>query len=260
VLFIAYALGGEAGFRLAQHLGFECRADTLLRAVKFAATGPADGNKVRVVGIDDWAWRKRQSYGTILVDLEKHCPLDILPDRSTETVEAWLRQHPEIEVVSRDRAGAYAEAAANGAPQAIQVADRWHLLCNLTQAIQRMLERLSNVVRQLRLTEVRPQPQQPLVGNDESQPIHQNRHQRISDQRRQRRKERYEAVVAAYQRGSSQRSIARELKLSRRTVSRFLRSGEFPERAPRHWRSQVEKFQPYLELRWAEGCHNASQL
>lgn len=258
VEFISYALGGEAGFRLAQHLGFECSADMLLRLIKSAQARAKPVEKVRVVGIDDWAWRKRQRYGTILVDLEKRCPLDILPDRSAETVEAWLRQHPEIEIVSRDRAGAYAEASANGAPQAIQVADRWHLLCNLTQVIQRMLERLGNAVRQLRPAEATPQ--QPATLAVREQPPGQPNRQTVSEQRRHRRMERYEAVVAAHQRGSSQRAIARELNLTPKTVSRFLRSGEFPEQAPRHRRSWIQKYQPYLEQRWTEGCHNASQL
>src|SRR3954462_7460501 len=86
---------------------------------------------VRAVGIDDWAWRKGHRYGTIVVDLERHKVVDLLPDREADTVAQWLTEHPEIEVVSRDRSAAYADAARRGAPQALQAADRWHLLENL---------------------------------------------------------------------------------------------------------------------------------
>ncbi len=94
----------------------------------------------RVLGIDDWAWRKGQRYGTILCDLELGRVVDLLPDRTVETVAAWLREHPGVEIISRDRASAYAEAARTAAPKAIQVADRWHLLRNVVEALQRLLE------------------------------------------------------------------------------------------------------------------------
>jgi transposase len=101
-----------------------------------ASSGP-----VRVLGLDDWAWKKGQTYGTILVDLEKHQVIELLPDRSPKTVERWLRTHPEIEIVSRDRGGDYAAAARKGAPQAQQVADRFHLVKNLREAIRDLMER-----------------------------------------------------------------------------------------------------------------------
>jgi transposase len=96
---------------------------------------------VRILGIDDWAWKKGQTYGTILVDLETRRPIELLPDRSTETVEAWLRTHPEVDIVSRDRGGEYAAAARKGAPQAQQVADRFHLLKNLRERLKEVMDR-----------------------------------------------------------------------------------------------------------------------
>jgi transposase len=123
---IGFATCGEAGAQLTGQMGIVVSASTILRYLRSAACPPPE--TVRILGIDDWAWRKGQTYGTILIDLERRCPIDVLPDRKEETVETWLRLHPEIEVVSRDRAGAYAEAARKGAPQAQQVADRFHLL------------------------------------------------------------------------------------------------------------------------------------
>jgi transposase len=118
--------------------------DTLLRRVKRIQNEAAP--PPRVVGIDDWAWRKGQRYGTLVVDLERGDVIDLLPDRDAETVAAWLKAHPGVEVVSRDRSAAYAQAATEGASQAEQVADRWHLLKNLREAVERVLERHSAVV------------------------------------------------------------------------------------------------------------------
>src|SRR5258706_8893308 len=131
--------------------------DTLLRRVKRLKNESAP--PPRVVGIDDWAWRKGQHYGTIFVDLERGDVIDLLPDRAAETVAAWLKAHPGVEVVSRDRSAAYAQAATEGAPQAEQVADRWHLLKNLREAVERVLERHSAVVdAALKATETPSEP------------------------------------------------------------------------------------------------------
>ena len=140
---IGSSLGGEAGARLAARMAITTSPDTLLRRVKRLKNEPAE--PPRVVGIDDWAWRKGQRYGTIVVDLERSDVIDLLPDRDTGTVTTWLRAHPGVELVSRDRSSAYAQAATEGASQARQVADRWHLLKNLREAIERVFERHSAV-------------------------------------------------------------------------------------------------------------------
>jgi transposase len=266
---LGYALGGEAGFRLSERLGIPGSADTILRKLKGSACSEID-HTVRVLGVDDWAWCKGRRYGTILVDLERHQPIDLLPDRDAETLKRWLQDHPGVEIITRDRAGAYAEGARVGAPEAEHVGDRFHILCNLTQALHRFLERLTGALRQARIAERESlsveETSQHLCSDPAAQPASRgekrpvNRHQQLAQERRERRKARYEAVIAAQQRGLSERAIARELGLSRMTVRRFLHSGRFPERAQRAARTALAPFQPYLEKRWSEGCHNAAQL
>jgi hypothetical protein len=136
---IGLALGGRAGVRLATRLGMPTSRMTLLRRVR-ALELPAYPAPT-VVGIDDWAWRKGRTYGTIVVDLERHCPIALLPTREVEPVAQWLRTHPDIAIIARDRAEAYAEAATRGAPAAQQVADRWHLLRNLGDTVAQVFER-----------------------------------------------------------------------------------------------------------------------
>lgn len=123
---IALALGGAAGARLSAKLGMASSPSTLLRIIRRMC--PAVVVPPRAIGIDEWAWRKGRQYGTILVDLERHRVVDLLPDCSGERVTAWLKANPTIEVIARDRSGPFANAATEGAPAAIQVADRWHLL------------------------------------------------------------------------------------------------------------------------------------
>lgn len=143
---IGFALGGAPGARHATAAGMPVSRRTLLRVVR-AAPCPEAG-RVRVVGVDDWSNRRGRTYGTILVNLETHQVIDLLPDRTAETLALWLRQHPEVEIVSRDRGGAYADGARQGAPQAVQVADRFHLLKNVTDSLERFLARKHASLRQ----------------------------------------------------------------------------------------------------------------
>jgi len=139
---IGFALNGEGGARLACRLGMPISATTLLRSLHLVPTPPIE--KVRVVGLDDWAWRKGQRYGTIIIDQERHVVLDLLAERSAQSVQKWLEMHPEVEIVSRDRGGTYVDGATQGAPQATQVADRWHIRVFFGRCRGRVLDSYSH--------------------------------------------------------------------------------------------------------------------
>jgi len=254
---LGLALGGEAGARTAQRLGLIVSGDTLLRQLRRGFVVPkATAIAPRVLGLDDWAWRKGQRYGTILCDLERRRVVDLLPDRQSHTVTQWLRNHAPPEVIARDRAGAYAEAARQGAPHAVQIADRFHLLRNLREALEQVLTRHTAVIEEA-LQKSSPAPVPPPLIPPASTLT---RPQQLSRERRQRRFERYQQVLALHQRGTSKRAIARQLALNRQTVRHWLRAGQFPERQVPQRPSLVDSWLSYLEKRWAEGCRNRSQL
>ena len=134
---VAHAAGGTPAERLLRRLGIRVSDDTILRQLLRAAQVVPP--RARIIGIDDWSWRKSQNYGTIIIDLERRAVIDVLEDRDVVTCTDWLKRHPEVEVISRDRCGLYAQAARQGAPQAEQVADRFHIVQNLRQAIEEQM-------------------------------------------------------------------------------------------------------------------------
>ncbi len=136
-----HGVGGRPGERLLTRIGMPISDDTILRCLKRRAKASRADANVRVLGVDDWAWRKGSTYGTIIVDLERRQVIDLLPDRSASATADWLKRYPDIEIISRDRCGSFAQGAREGAPQARQVADRFHILQNLREAIQAQLSR-----------------------------------------------------------------------------------------------------------------------
>ena len=256
---LGLALGGEAGQRLAERLAMPVSADTLLRMTRRAGNDNEPPPTPRVLAVDDWAWRRGRRYGTILVDLERNAVVDLLPDRQAETLAGWLRRHPGVEVVARDRAGAYADGVRQGAPDAVQVADRWHLLRNLGDAVRAVVDRLHAVIRRVakQVGEQRPMPAAAAPAPDSVNPTAAARRSQASYARRQAR---YEEAARLRAAGVSILCIAAQLGADRKTVRRWLRAGSAPL-----WRKppRVGVLAPYrdrLERRWAEGCRNAALL
>jgi transposase len=275
---IGFALGGEAGARLAEHLDMPTSPDTLLRRVKEAADEPAP--PPRYVGIDDWAFRKGQRYGTVVVDLERGRVIDLLPDREAATVEKWLREHPGVEVITRDRAAAYAQGARAGAPQALQVADRWHLLKNLREALERLLGRLDgDVTDALQASPVEDRPAigkaeadatlpelepQPALSEPTPLPIAASAtsaRQAARQARRKQRAARHAEVRVLREQGLSLRQIAHQTGLSLKAVIRYCRQDRCPDWNPgRSRRTGLDTFTNRIEAWIAAGGRNAAEL
>lgn len=261
LLRLARAAGGEAGARLATAAGLPVSPDTLLRLLRRNAPGSIVAP--RVLGVDDFALRRGRRYGTILIDLESHRALDLLPDREAATVAAWLREHPGIEIVARDRAEAYAEGVRAGAPGALQVADRFHLLQNASAALDEVLRG-----RRRRLEYAEPSPEaegiDPTVQAVASErPLSRNRQEQLA--RRARRKARWQQVRDRRAGGASISGIARQLGMCRRTVRHYLATADSPQPRPPPQpgglRSPLlQPYVTYLQDRWQAGRHNVSQL
>lgn len=248
--------GGEAGKRAATATGIQTSADTLLRRV-VQASEPVQ-TVTPHVGIDEWAWHRGHRYGTLIVNLDTHRPLVLLPGREQRSLTAWFRKYPEIQVVSRDRGGIYAMAARDGAPQAKQVADRWHLLKNIGDALERMMYRHMPLIR-LVATELSPKKNAPEVQSATSPVL--LLPDRIKQQRREKRHQRWAEVNSLYKNGRGIREISRITGLSRVTVRRWIQSVTFPEMSIRPPKpSLLDSWRDWLEQQRKKGNHNASQI
>jgi transposase len=252
---ITLALGGQAGARLAGRLGLMTSGSTLLRQVR-RRVQPDMVMGPRVLGIDDWAWKKRHRYGTILCDLEAGKVVDLLPDRESATVADWLRGHPGTQIVSRDRASSYAEAARRAAPGAVQIADRWHLLNNLSEALRTALEPHRRILAQAAQTSQLPDLTEPVPAPQLSAAPAITSKQK----NRERRHTLYQQVKALVESGMSQSDVTRQLDVSLRTVQRWTQAGSFPERTPRCFPHSVDAYAAYLDQRLLQGCRNITQL
>src|SRR5712691_8736485 len=191
-------IGGQAGADVGSELGISGSRDTILRLVR-QWEQPAL-QEPHVIGLDDWAWKRRLRYGTLICDLERGLPIDLLPDRAVETVSAWLQNHPKIEIVSRDGSSEYASAIKKGAPRARQVSDRWHLVKNLAACVSVQLTQSLTQLRRAELAAVNiPEEEQPVHQHD-SHPRTQAE-QRTQQARQAERSARYEHITALFKQG-----------------------------------------------------------
>lgn len=256
---IGLAAGGEAGARLARRLAMPVSPDTLLRLV---ARSPEPLTPVpKVLAVDEWAWRKGHRYGTVLVDLERNQVVDLLPDRQAGTLATWLRAHPGIKIVARDRAGAFADGAAQGAPEAVQVADRWHLLRNVGDALRHAVERhhvaLRRIGREVAAELAAERAADAPTLRPEPVPTALERRRAAA---RARRQALYDEAMRLREGGATLKSIAETLGTPPRTLAYWFATGHAPLYDRRASGSILDPFRDYLERRYAEGCRNARQL
>jgi transposase len=259
---LGVALGGMAGVSLGQQWDVVVSRNTLLRLLRKLPL-PAVPTP-RVLGVDDFALRKRHTYGTILVDLERRRPVALLPERTAAPFAQWLQEHPGVEVIARDRASAYAEGARHGASEATQVADRFHLIQNLAEALDQVFTTQHQALDAVNATE-RQQPV-PLPDGTSAVPVPPpptpSAEQARAAQRAARRQARYDAVWTLHRQGWSTAAIATQVGCSRRTIERYLQRSTWPVRQHRrhYGRSILNPYQAYLLERWNAGCHTAIQL
>ncbi|WP_244876857.1 ISL3 family transposase [Winogradskya consettensis] len=244
---IGLALAGRAGSRLASVIGVAAGRDTLLRLVKALPDPPE--TPITVLGVDDFAFRRGRHYGTVLIDMASHRPVDMFDGRDGDSLAAWLRKHPEVEVICRDRASGYGEGARSGAPQAVQVADRFHLWQNLGQAVEKTVNAHRSQlaaaapppVDDSRPTEVQPLPEKKIVV---------------------RLREHHAAVHELAAQGLNKSAIGRKLGLHQATVRKYLNAASHAElTAVTEQRAHlVDDYVAYLHRRWNEGERNATAL
>ncbi|MFE9306013.1 ISL3 family transposase [Streptomyces sp. NPDC006856] len=239
---------GRAGARLASTVGITVGKDTLLRLVR-ALPEPEVG-EVEVLGVDDFAFRKGRHYGTVLIDMATHLPLHLYDGREGEDLAAWLRDHPEVKVICRDRSGGYAEGARAGAPQAEQVADRYHLWANLGQAVEKTVN-----ARRSRLAEP---PSEPADAPGEPPVLQPLAGLKIVT----RLREQHAAAHALREQGMSKAAIGRKLGLHQATVRKLVNAPSADDVVAKSLQRAhvVDPYVGYLHRRWNEGVRNAAQL
>lgn len=271
---VGLALGGEAGARLLPVLGASASPATLFRLVR-RAPSPVVATP-RVLGVDDWARRRGHTYGTILVDLERRRPVELLPDREAATFARWLREHPGVEVVARDRAEAYAQGARDGALEAVQVADRWHLLKNVGELLERLLHMHRAALADAASTDAPAPPTSP------SSNVFPNARAREAPEgpaktpsgvqvttapaaavaaHQVARQARYDRVHGLRGLGLSHRAIAARVEMTPATVRKYLRAPTCPTRAVQRTKvGSLTTIDSHLRARWQEGREDALVL
>lgn len=236
--------GGNLGASIAMIMGINVSSSTILRLIYKVPDMNVEIPKV--LGIDDWAYRKGTNYGTILVDLEKNLPVDLLPDRNAETIRKWLEEHPGVEVISRDRAGEYTRGARQGAPDAIQVADRWHLLVNLGDALHRMMNNYNRELRQAAQSEKADD----VKKKDSPENIVQEKKIVCKNELK------FQQVKELQAQGKSIKFIFRATGIHRETIKKYFHFDNYPVNETINYTSTVDPFGQYITTRWSEGMHN----
>ncbi len=263
VRLFGHTAGGRPSERLMARLGMPMSDTTILHSVKASAKDQPNGAVLRVVGIDEWAWRKGRNFGTVIVDLERRKVVELLADRTATSTADWFKRHPGIEIVSRDRAGLYADAARQGAPQARQVADRFHLLKNFRETVERQLGRFEAPIRQgaLQSEDDPDPPEQPVIERSDgcSEVV---AHERLVRRERDAsRQAMFDEIRALYDAGNTVTEIARQLGIGPRRVYRWVRRIDVPEHslmAPKL--STPAYFGAFLARSWADGTTKIRHL
>jgi transposase len=264
---IGFALGGEAGSRLAAKLSLPTSPDTILRRVKNAADEPTP--PPRFVGIDDWAYRKGLTYSTILIDLERRCVIDLLPGRDGEALKQWLAKNPQVKVITRDRWPAYIEAATASAPQAKQVADRFHLLRNVREAVEKLLSRHGSQIRTASaeadsvaaMSTNAPANEMPSVPEVPAVAKPMSKKEQLRGEKQRIREEKFRQVKELTAQGESSRAIARRLGINVNVVHKYRRLEACPDWTPgRTSATQLDPFAKFIADWVATGNLNSADL
>jgi transposase len=261
---VGLALAGRAGVRLAARLGVSTSGDSLLRLGRALPDPPA--GSVEVLGVDDFALRRGQVYGTVLTDIVTGRPVDLVEDRTAAALAGWLGEHPGVKVICRDRSGAYAEGARSGAPQALQVADRYHLWANLGEAVERVVLAHRGCLAEPIPACAEPQlPRDPVcdlagdplkVAVASAVPAEYGSAPRLVT----RTGERHAAIADLLDKGYSLNAIGRELGLCFRTVQRFARATTPEDLLVCSRSGKLDRFKSYVHQRWNAGCTEATVL
>lgn len=250
--------GGQAGADTGSELGLSGSRDTIHRLVHQWKLSPK--SEPHIIGLDDWAWKRRFRYGTLICDLEQGLPIDLLPDRTVETVSAWLKEHPTMKIISRDGSSEYASAIKKGAPQAKEVSDRWHLVKNLAAGVSVLLTSCLAQLRRAEVGTVRSkrveEPSSPPRRPGQTRAIAQAQQARQTE-----RKARYEHILELHKQGMTSPEIAQRLGVASRTIQRWIATGDIPYSRPRKQRPRLlDAYKAYVLSRWHQGCHNGAQL
>ncbi|MEK8091019.1 ISL3 family transposase [Methylocystis sp. IM3] len=256
IYLLGHGVGGRPGERLIKRIGMPTSDDTILRCLKRRVKARRSKETARVVGVDNWAWRKGSTYGTIIVDLERREVLDLFPERAAGMTADWLKRHPGVEIISRDRCGSFAQGAHEGAPQARQIADRFHILQNLREAVQAQLGRAAGFSAR---------PLLPADGEEVASVRDKHggaEHRRLTRVANERSRQAvFDRVRALRREGRNVMDIARQTGFDRRTVAKWIRAEALPQRsasAPKT--TSPWHFEDYLSRRWSEGCVRGRRL